>query len=340
MAWLLQQRRRGGRQGGAVAETGAARRQADGGRRARRETGAAADGGRRRGERSEGGRAEADWEEEGVLNFSEWLLVKPFFLILKDDYELTLLGFREVCRWVVGEDIVTTAVRVGHGLACGTRCGAMIPAATNDFTFLIHVVLLTAVLLFQVAIYECGENGESGEGHERNSKSDSIKKNAFGSANNSIQLRKTKSELVRVPDESRNGDGGSEGGHEKNEIENGEKDPAGENCKDFDVCQEKVVVNEPDKKMVFSEPENRKVVNEPEPKKIVNEPEPKKVVSAHMRVHQRNERRPVSVPLAVKQSPSIIRNSTIYQNFSQSNSIPKAEEYHDQNRMRTRKLMT
>ncbi|KAJ1410360.1 putative reticulon-like protein B21 [Sesbania bispinosa] len=170
------------------------------------------------------------------------------------------------------------------------------------------------------------ENGESGEGHERNSgqlrksKSDSIKKNAFGSG------------------ESRNEDGGSEGGCEKIEIENGENEAADENCKDFEVCQEKeisvpeskivseppennkVVLNEPDKKMVFSEPENKKVVNEPEPKKIVNEPEPKKVVSAHMRFHHRNERKPVSVPLAVKQSPSIRRNSTIYQNFSQSNS--------------------
>lgn len=258
------------------------------------------------------------------------------------------------------------------------------------------------------------KGGESGEGNERNSgqlrktKSDSIKKNASGSASsNSIQLRKAKSELDRVPDEPRNdGIGGCEKiEDEKEKKENHDDDDADvdEDCKDFDVCQEKeissssenvvgevqsspelsvqvrdddlddavddegyeeeeevvdeeieiemeneesfdvkeisipeskvvveepesnkVVVNEPAEKVVISEPEPKKIVmNEAEPKKVVvNEPEPKKVVSAHMRFHHKNERRvPVSVPLSVKQSSTIRRNSsTIYQNFSEAKS--------------------
>ncbi|XP_027332143.1 reticulon-like protein B21 isoform X2 [Abrus precatorius] len=235
------------------------------------------------------------------------------------------------------------------------------------------------------------EGGDAGQ--LRKTKSDSIKKNA---ASASIQLRKTKSELNRVPDES------TDGGCEKIEVENGKNDADDKNCMDVDdVCQEKVissssenvgvvqcstelsvqggdddsddvivdevdegdeeeefeiemeeridvkeisipesevvkepennkvVVNEPEpKKVVVNEPESKKVVvNEPEqPKKILNEPESKRVVSAHMRFHHRNERRPVSVPLVQKHSP-VRRNSTIYQNFPEANSIPKAQEY-------------
>ncbi|XP_057429452.1 reticulon-like protein B21 isoform X2 [Lotus japonicus] len=266
------------------------------------------------------------------------------------------------------------------------------------------------------------ELGREGAGQLRKSKSDSIKNNdASGSANNSIQLRKVKSEVDQVPDESSNGVDGSDGGceTEKIEVEDEVLNDDDENCKDFDVCQDKVIssnsdnagvvlslpelsvqvggdsddvsvdeedeeceeeemeeevvvedeeieiemeesfdvkeisipeskvvkepenskvsVNEPDKKMVISEPENKKVVNEPEPKKVENEPkpkknviesEPKKVVSAHMRFHHRNERKPVSVPVALKPSPTVRRNSTIYQNFSEPKSIPKAEEYY------------
>ncbi|TKY73113.1 Reticulon protein B21 [Spatholobus suberectus] len=91
--------------------------------------------------------------------------------------------------------------------------------------------------------------------------------------------------------------------------------------------EKKVVMNEPEKKVVVNEPEPKKILKEPEPKKILIEPEPKRVVSAHTRFHLRNERRPVSAPLALKQTPPIRRNSTIHQNFSQANSIPKAEEY-------------
>ncbi|KAG5020148.1 hypothetical protein JHK87_016003 [Glycine soja] len=93
----------------------------------------------------------------------------------------------------------------------------------------------------------------------------------------------------------------------------------------------KVVVNEPEKKVVVvvvNEQEPTKILKEQEPKKILNEPEPKRVVSAHMRFHHRNERKPISVPLAMKQSPTIRRNSTSHQNFSKTNSIPKATTEH------------
>ncbi|RDX74848.1 Reticulon-like protein B21, partial [Mucuna pruriens] len=256
------------------------------------------------------------------------------------------------------------------------------------------------------------EGGESGEGQLRKTKSDSIKKNASpGSAGTSVQLRKTKSELDRVPHESTD---------EKIEVENGKNDGDDENCMDSnDVCQEKVissssenviqgsaelsvqvggdsedvvvvvdeadegddgdekeeeeeeeeveiemekeridvkeisipeskvvavkgpennevvaneqdkkvVVDEPEKKVVVNEQEPKKILKEPVPKKILNEPEPKRVVSAHMRIHLRNEIKPVSVPPPLKPSPRIRRNSTIHQKFCQANSIPKAEEY-------------
>ncbi|KAK7411586.1 hypothetical protein VNO78_03021 [Psophocarpus tetragonolobus] len=95
-----------------------------------------------------------------------------------------------------------------------------------------------------------------------------------------------------------------------------------------DEQDKKVVVNEPEKKVVVNEPEPKKILKEPEPKKILNEPEPKRVVSAHMRFHHRNERKPVSAPLPLKQSPTVRRNSTIQQNFTKVNSIPKATEHH------------
>ncbi|KAL9314409.1 hypothetical protein ACSQ67_019861 [Phaseolus vulgaris] len=95
--------------------------------------------------------------------------------------------------------------------------------------------------------------------------------------------------------------------------------------------QDKKVIanNEPEKKVILNEPEPepKKIMKEPEPKKIPNEPEPKRIVSAHMRFHHKNERKPVSVPLTLKQSPTIRRNSTIHRNFAQANSIPKAEEH-------------
>ena len=88
--------------------------------------------------------------------------------------------------------------------------------------------------------------------------------------------------------------------------------------------QDKKVIanNEPEKKVILNEPEPepKKIMKEPEPKKIPNEPEPKRIVSAHMRFHHKNERKPVSVPLTLKQSPTIRRNSTIHRNFAQANS--------------------
>ncbi|CAL0320137.1 unnamed protein product [Lupinus luteus] len=80
-----------------------------------------------------------------------------------------------------------------------------------------------------------------------------------------------------------------------------------------------VVLHEPEKKVIVSEAEKKK-------EKILNESEPKKIVSANMRFHHRNGKT-LSVPIAVKQSSTIRRNSTINQNFNKANSIPK-EEYH------------
>ena len=91
-----------------------------------------------------------------------------------------------------------------------------------------------------------GEGHERSSGQLRKSKSDSAKKNASVSGNNSVQLRKTKSELHRVSDESGNGVDESDGGcDEKIEVEGGKND-ADENCKDFDVCQEKVISSSSD----------------------------------------------------------------------------------------------
>ncbi|KAL2322180.1 hypothetical protein Fmac_026559 [Flemingia macrophylla] len=231
------------------------------------------------------------------------------------------------------------------------------------------------------------EAHKSGDPDERNtpqlrkSKSDSIRKNA--SSGGSVQLKKTKSESDRVPDESTM--------DEKIEVDDGKNHDGDENCVDLDdVCQEKtissssgnvvqgsaelsvqvggdsddVIVDEAreqedeeeveiemekeridvkeisipesevdvvkgpeNNEVVVNEPEPQKILKEPEPKKILNEQKPKRVVSPHMRFHHKNEIKPVSVPLALKQSPAIRRNSTLHQNFSRANSIPKAAEY-------------
>lgn len=226
------------------------------------------------------------------------------------------------------------------------------------------------------------KGGGEAAGKLRKIKSDPINKNV----NDSIELRKTKSELDRVQEnETKNEFDELDDGFEKIEAE---KD---ENVEDFDVCQEKEIssnvdvvqnspesvvhvggdsesdgeveddeeieiemenesfdvkeisipaeskvvtvnqqendrvdVNEPEKKIVLNESEKKVVTNEAEQKKVVtNEAEPKKVVNANMRFHHKNERRPVSVPLVVKQSPTIKRNSKIYQNFSKPNSSKK-----------------
>nr|KYP38209.1 Reticulon-like protein B21 [Cajanus cajan] len=203
------------------------------------------------------------------------------------------------------------------------------------------------------------ETHKSGEPDERNSpqlrksKSDSIKKNASCS----IQLRKTKSDTsenvvqgseseelsVQVGGDSDDvivDEADEEEDEEEVEVEiEIEMEKERIDVKEISIPEskfevvkgpennevvgnehEKVVVNEPEPKKILKEPE-------PEPKKILNEPEPKRVVSAHMRFHHKNERKPVSVPLALKQSPTIRRNSTLHQNFSRANSIPKTEEY-------------
>ncbi|CAJ2645204.1 unnamed protein product [Trifolium pratense] len=74
---------------------------------------------------------------------------------------------------------------------------------------------------------------------------------------------------------------------------------------------------------------NNVVLNQQEEnKKVVNESEPKKIVNAQMRFHHKNETRSVSVPIVVKkQSPTIRRNSTIYQNSNFKDSGPKEEEH-------------
>lgn len=200
---------------------------------------------------------------------------------------------------------------------------------------------------------DTNKGGETGQ--LRKSKSDPIRKNASQSSTDSIQLRKTKSELDRVPEnEPRNEVDELDDGCEKIEAENVD------NCKDFEVCQEKeissnvgVVQNIPElliqvdddsddvvdqvqeiesfdvkeisihESKVVKEQENDKVVvNQQDKNVIVNEP--KKFVNAHMRFHHKNEGRPVSIPFAVKQSPTIKRNSTIYQNFSRPNSSKKS----------------
>ncbi|XP_006600547.1 reticulon-like protein B21 isoform X2 [Glycine soja] len=89
----------------------------------------------------------------------------------------------------------------------------------------------------------------------------------------------------------------------------------------FDVKE----ISVPESKVV-NETERKEVVNVAAKQKIVNEPEPKKVVSTNRQFHQKNER-PVSVPISVKPSLPIRKLSTIHQNFSKADSIPKAEEY-------------
>lgn len=100
--------------------------------------------------------------------------------------------------------------------------------------------------------------------------------------------------------------------------------------KEISIPESKVVIEnqQENDKVDVNEPEKKIVMNESEKKVVTNEAEQKKVVNANMRFHHKNERRPVSVPLVVKQSPTIRRNSKIYQNFSKPNSgsIPKEEE--------------
>ncbi|XP_014500655.1 reticulon-like protein B21 [Vigna radiata var. radiata] len=146
---------------------------------------------------------------------------------------------------------------------------------------------------------------------------------------------------------------------------NNDKNDSDENCKDFGVCQEKIIssssddasmVNvdgdshdddeEEDEEEVemndeefdiemeiqsfdvkeINAPES-KVVNKPE-KELMNVPEKQKTekaVRTDRHFHQKHERL-MSVPLTVKPSPPIKKLSTIHQNFSKGDSIPKAEE--------------
>ncbi|TKY54707.1 Reticulon protein B21 [Spatholobus suberectus] len=228
---------------------------------------------------------------------------------------------------------------------------------------------------------EVGESGERHVGQLKKNKSDSVKNVADRNGGNAIQLRKDKSELGHVLDESRNGIDGLAGGSGRIVIDN-RKNDTNENCKHFGVCQEMVIssssdnagmvkcspvpvdgdsgdvvyddeeeeegeeveeddegfdiemekesfdvkeISVPESKVV-NEPERKEVVNVPEKQKIVSEPEPKKVVSTNKQFHRKNER-PVAVPITVKPSPPIRKHSTIHQNFSKADSIPKVEEY-------------
>jgi hypothetical protein len=169
----------------------------------------------------------------------------------------------------------------------------------------------------------------SGEGIERNSaqlrkvKSDSVKGvegsgNGGNSQTSSVQLRKAKSDLSLTVDESVEGIGdGSVGGTEKNPV-----DGSDETCKEFGVCQEKVITDrsivvncapkldvnnseeddgldvvdgedEGDEEEVDEEETEIEIdvkkINVPEPKKIVNEEEKivneeKKIVSEEKKI--------------------------------------------------------
>ncbi|KAL2338511.1 hypothetical protein Fmac_012957 [Flemingia macrophylla] len=222
---------------------------------------------------------------------------------------------------------------------------------------------------------EVGESGERKVEQLRKNKSESVKNVTDGNGGNAMQLRKDKSELDHVLDESRKGFDELDDESGRIVIDNGKTD-SDENCKDFGVyhvisngmvkCspvhvdgnsydvvaddddgeeeEEEEDAEEIDIEMekgsidikevsvpetrVVDEPERKEVVNVPEKQKIVSEPEAKKVGSNNIQLHQKNER-PVSVPIIVKPSPPIRKHSTVYQNFSKADSIPKAEEYCD-----------
>lgn len=190
--------------------------------------------------------------------------------------------------------------------------------------------------------------GETGQLKKIKSDPNPIKKNS--TSTDSIQLSKSKSESdqveeCEVDDELNGGDGESEKIETQKEQENvencEEKEISHENSvrvgndeeieietEIFDVKEisipekDKVVVNE--QVEPEQEPEKDKVVvNEPQQEKEPK-PETKKVVNANMRFHHKNETRvtrPIAAPLVVKQSSTIRRSSTIYQNSSKNFSV-------------------
>ncbi|XP_027901730.1 reticulon-like protein B21 [Vigna unguiculata] len=145
---------------------------------------------------------------------------------------------------------------------------------------------------------------------------------------------------------------------------NNGKNDSDENCKDFGVCQEKVISSSSDDASMVKcslvhvdgdshgdeeedeeeeidtemeiqsfdvkeiNPPKSKVGNKPE-KEFVNVPEKQKIeksVKTDRHFHQKHERLLLAVPLTVKPSPPIKKLSTVHQNFSKADSIPKAEE--------------
>ncbi|KAG6625662.1 reticulon-like protein B21 [Carya illinoinensis] len=201
-----------------------------------------------------------------------------------------------------------------------------------------------------------GVGGESGGGIERNSaqlrkvKSDSVKA-VEGSSNGidqktPVQLRKAKSELSQTVDDSGEGIGeDSVVGHEKSAVDEFGTAGSDETCKEFGICQEKVITDrsvvnydpkvavnngeDDDLDVVDAEDEEDeeevdeetkidvKKINVPESKKIVTEEkkavgEAKKVVNQERRLHQVS-RKPV---ITVEQSPPLVKRRAMYQNLS------------------------
>ncbi|XP_045787419.1 reticulon-like protein B21 isoform X2 [Trifolium pratense] len=153
-------------------------------------------------------------------------------------------------------------------------------------------------------------------------KSDPINKNPSESVTtttttDSIELRKLNSELDRVQLNS------DEEDHVINDDEIEIIAMENESFDDDDDDVKEITIPENNNN------NNNVVLNQQEEnKKVVNESEPKKIVNAQMRFHHKNETRSVSVPIVVKnQSPTIRRNSTIYQNSNFKDSGPKEEEH-------------
>ncbi|KAI9125604.1 hypothetical protein K1719_003022 [Acacia pycnantha] len=102
---------------------------------------------------------------------------------------------------------------------------------------------------------DAGESAsEGGERSLRKSKSDSTRtsnqnnaKSSVGENNSSVQLRKTKSASGPVSDESSNG---INGGIENVPSQNEKDDDSDEICKDFEVCEEKLISSSTDNVIV------------------------------------------------------------------------------------------
>ncbi|KAJ1379759.1 Reticulon [Sesbania bispinosa] len=169
-----------------------------------------------------------------------------------------------------------------------------------------------------------GSAGESGNNLIDNGKNDDADENCkdFGVCQEVISSSSENAGMVKCSPVHVGGDSDDEGEEEEEEEVVDEEIDIEMEKRSFDVKEisipESKVVNDLQRRVVVKEPEKQKV--------LVNEPEPKKAVTNNKQLHKKYER-PVSLPLTVKQSPPIQKNSTIYQNFSKTNSIPKVEEH-------------